>query len=60
MRNSRMLAEDEPSRLLTKYKQTVCFIYLYKIIFFVNKTYFFFYIEFRKCFSSSMFKRSRW
>ena len=25
MRSGRMLAEDEPSRLLTKYNQTVCF-----------------------------------
>jgi len=24
MRNGRMLAEDEPSRLLTQYNQTVC------------------------------------
>ena len=33
MRSGRMLAEDEPSCLLTKYDQTVClFIHLNKII----------------------------
>jgi hypothetical protein len=33
MRSGRMLAEDEPSRLLTKYNQTVCFfLNLFKII----------------------------
>ena len=34
MRSGRMLAEDEPSRLLTKYNQTVgLFVYLYMMIY---------------------------
>lgn len=47
MRCGRMLAEDEPQRLMARYQQEVC-----ALIFAKRGTMIL--VEFRKCFSSSM------